>query len=213
MTDWFTRHWFFLLYIFTLGDSEILSIFTNECSSRSLPTKQKICRTPTGNIGESVPSTMSQMSNKGMSVAPETPLHSSCPSSTPTQAQTFFLQFHSHAFLKKIPIYLFFISTLCCRFTFPSLRSCQTQSLLSQFISSFTGQILLCIRSSFQHIVWSSYLFLDAIYLSVNIFSWSFSPSLASLYLFEQCPRLGVTSTSSVCLPLQDESLYCIPQL
>ncbi len=32
----------------------------------------------------------------------------------------------------------------------------------------------------------------------------SFSPSLASLYLFEQCLRLGVTSTSSVCLPLQD---------
>ncbi len=27
----------------------------------------------------------------------------------------------------------------------------------------------------------------------------SFSPSLASLYLFEQCLRLGVTSTSSVC--------------
>ncbi len=32
----------------------------------------------------------------------------------------------------------------------------------------------------------------------------SFSSSLASLYLFEQCLRLGVTSTSSVCLPLQD---------
>ncbi len=39
----------------------------------------------------------------------------------------------------------------------------------------------------------------------------SFSPSLASLYLFEQCLRLGVTSTSSVCLPLQDESLYVFP--
>ncbi len=36
-------------------------------------------------------------------------------------------------------------------------------------------------------------------------FSLSFSPSLAaSLYLFEQCPRLGVIGTSSVCLPLQD---------
>ncbi len=35
-------------------------------------------------------------------------------------------------------------------------------------------------------------------------FSFSLSPSLASLYLFEQCLRLGVTSTSSVCLPLQD---------
>ncbi len=34
--------------------------------------------------------------------------------------------------------------------------------------------------------------------------SLSFSPSLASLYLFEQCLRLGVTSTSSICLPLQD---------
>ncbi len=31
-----------------------------------------------------------------------------------------------------------------------------------------------------------------------------FSPSLASLYLFEQCLRLGVRGTSSVCLPLQD---------
>ncbi len=31
-------------------------------------------------------------------------------------------------------------------------------------------------------------------------FSLSFSPSLASLYLFEQCLRLGVASTSSVCL-------------
>ncbi len=32
----------------------------------------------------------------------------------------------------------------------------------------------------------------------------SFSPSLASLYLFEQCLRLGVMGTSSVCLPLLD---------
>ncbi len=39
-----------------------------------------------------------------------------------------------------------------------------------------------------------------------------FIPSLASLYLFEQCLRLGVTNTSSVWLPLQDESL-CFPQL
>ncbi len=35
-------------------------------------------------------------------------------------------------------------------------------------------------------------------------FSLSFSPSLASVYLFEQCLRLGVIGTSSVCLPLQD---------
>ncbi len=35
-------------------------------------------------------------------------------------------------------------------------------------------------------------------------FSLSFSPSLASLYLFEQCLRLGVIGTSSVCLPLRD---------
>ncbi len=35
-------------------------------------------------------------------------------------------------------------------------------------------------------------------------FSLPFSPSLASLYLFEQCLRLGVRGTSSVCLPLQD---------
>ncbi len=42
-------------------------------------------------------------------------------------------------------------------------------------------------------------------------FPLSFSPSLASLYLFEQWLRIGVTSTSSVWLPLQDESLYVLP--
>ncbi len=42
-------------------------------------------------------------------------------------------------------------------------------------------------------------------------FSLSFSPSLASLYLFEQCLRLGVRGTSSVCLPLQDQWLYVFP--
>ncbi len=41
--------------------------------------------------------------------------------------------------------------------------------------------------------------------------SLSFSPSLASLYLFEQYLRLGVTSTSSVGLPLQDKSRYVFP--
>ncbi len=41
--------------------------------------------------------------------------------------------------------------------------------------------------------------------------SLSFPPSLASLYFFEQCLRLGVIGTSSVCLPLQDESLYVLP--
>ncbi len=35
-------------------------------------------------------------------------------------------------------------------------------------------------------------------------FSLSFSPSLASMYLFEQCLRLGVIGTSSACFPLQD---------
>ncbi len=39
----------------------------------------------------------------------------------------------------------------------------------------------------------------------------SLSPSLASSYLFEQWLRLGVMSTSSVWLPLQDESLYVFP--
>ncbi len=43
------------------------------------------------------------------------------------------------------------------------------------------------------------------IYFSIcSSFSLSFSRSLASLYLFEQCLRLGVIGTSSVCLPLQD---------
>ncbi len=35
-------------------------------------------------------------------------------------------------------------------------------------------------------------------------FSLSLCPFLASLYLFEQCLRLGVMGTSSVCLPLQN---------
>ncbi len=37
-----------------------------------------------------------------------------------------------------------------------------------------------------------------------SYFSLPFSPSLASLYLFEQFLRLGVRGTYSVCLPLQD---------
>ncbi len=41
-------------------------------------------------------------------------------------------------------------------------------------------------------------------FFKFSSFSLSFSPSLASLYLFEQCLRLGVIGTSSVCLPLQD---------
>ncbi len=40
-----------------------------------------------------------------------------------------------------------------------------------------------------------------------------FSPSLASLYLFEQCLRLGITSTSSVFLPHSRLIALCIPQL
>ncbi len=40
--------------------------------------------------------------------------------------------------------------------------------------------------------------------LKKTYFSLSFSPSFASSYLFKQCLRLGVTNTSSVCLPLQD---------
>ncbi len=42
-------------------------------------------------------------------------------------------------------------------------------------------------------------------------FPFIFLSFLASLYLFEQWLRLGVTSTSSVWLPLQDESLYVFP--
>ncbi len=48
------------------------------------------------------------------------------------------------------------------------------------------------------------------IYISSS-FSLPFSTSIASLYLFEQCLRLGIRGTSSVCLPLQDESLYVFP--
>ncbi len=57
----------------------------------------------------------------------------------------------------------------------------------------------------------------DFIRKKKSSFSFSFSPSLASSYLFEQCLRLSVTSISSVYLPLQDESripkLLCIPKL
>ncbi len=56
----------------------------------------------------------------------------------------------------------------------------------------------------FQHYLTSTLLEKN-IYLPFSIsFSLSFSPSLASLYLFEQCLRLGVRGTSSVFLPLQD---------
>ncbi len=48
------------------------------------------------------------------------------------------------------------------------------------------------------------------LFFCIFIFIFTF-PSLASLYLFEQCLRLGVRGTSSVCLPLQDESLYVFP--
>ncbi len=50
--------------------------------------------------------------------------------------------------------------------------------------------------------------FFAPLYIFFHFFSksssFSFSPSLASLYLFEQCLRLGVIGTSSVCLPLLD---------
>ncbi len=46
--------------------------------------------------------------------------------------------------------------------------------------------------------------------LNKNNLSLSFSPSLAPSYLFEQCLRLGVTSTSSVCL-FEMYSLYVFP--
>ncbi len=48
------------------------------------------------------------------------------------------------------------------------------------------------------------YIILYFTFFKIFIFLFSFSPSLASLNLFEQCLRLGVIGTSSVCLPLQD---------
>ncbi len=51
------------------------------------------------------------------------------------------------------------------------------------------------------------YIYIYTVYIYISIsssFSLPFSPSLASLYLFEQCLRLGVRGTFSVCLPLQD---------
>ncbi len=44
-----------------------------------------------------------------------------------------------------------------------------------------------------------------------NPSSFSFSPSLTSLYLFEQRLRLRATSTCSVCLLIQDELLFVFP--
>ncbi len=57
----------------------------------------------------------------------------------------------------------------------------------------------------FQHYLTSSQKNNNSFPFSISSsFSLPFSPSLASLYLFEQCLRLGVRGTSSVCLPLQD---------
>ncbi len=55
----------------------------------------------------------------------------------------------------------------------------------------------------FKHYLTSKYFFLISFSISSS-FSLPFSSSLASLYLFEQCLRLGVRGTSSFCLPLQD---------
>ncbi len=57
----------------------------------------------------------------------------------------------------------------------------------------------------FQHYLTSSLKTKTSLPFSKSSSFSSFSPSLASLYLVEQCLRLGVTSSSSVCLPLQDE--------
>ncbi len=96
----------------------------------------------------------------------------------------------------------------------PSQRGSKSLSITSQFtIPGWWNDLHTPIRnagslSTFkQHLKTHLFRLLDFIINfqknNKNIFYFSlFIPSLASLYLFEQCLRLGITSTSSVCLPL-----------
>ncbi len=79
------------------------------------------------------------------------------------------------------------------------IRNAGSQSIFKQQLKThlFQHYLTLIIKIKNKKII---YIY---IYISSS-FSLSFSPSLASLYLFEQCLRLGVRGTSSVCLPLQD---------
>ncbi len=63
---------------------------------------------------------------------------------------------------------------------------------------------------SFNYLTSSSSKKKKKLFLNLHL-SLSFSLSLASLYLFEQCLRLGVRGTSSVCLPLQDNRFMYSP--
>ncbi len=60
----------------------------------------------------------------------------------------------------------------------------------------------------FQHYLTLSYKKILSLFLYLHISLYLSLLSLLACILFEQCLRLGVTSTSSVCLPLQNESLY-----
>ncbi len=101
-------------------------------------------------------------------------------------------QNHSRAFSFTIP----------GRWNDLPIRDAGYLSIFKQQLKTHLFQHYLKKQSTFPFSISSS--------LSLSL-SLSFSPSLASLYLFEQCLRLGVTSTSSVCLPLQDESFYVFP--
>ncbi len=76
----------------------------------------------------------------------------------------------------------------------PPIRSAGSLSIFKQQLKTHL----------FQHYLTSSYKKNSFPFSISSSFSLSFSPSLDSLYLFEQCLRLSVTNTSSVCLPLQD---------
>ncbi len=83
--------------------------------------------------------------------------------------------------------------------------------LVSDTLCHLTERLKITLQNILVHhswlVEWSSHPHPEC-WIPVNLhsssFSLSFSPSLASLYLFEQCLRLGVRGTSSVCLPLQD---------
>ncbi len=73
--------------------------------------------------------------------------------------------------------------------------------LLDPCQSSSNNWKLISFNSTWLH--HKKYIYIYIFFFSKSS-SLSFSPSLASLYLFEQCLRLGVMGTSSVCLPLLD---------
>ncbi len=80
------------------------------------------------------------------------------------------------------------------------IRNAGSLSIFKQQLKTHLFQLYLTKKNIYIYIY--NYYYLT--FSQSSSFSLSFSPSLASLYLFEQCLRLGVIGTSFVCLPLQD---------